>query len=142
MTIKNGSTILALDENNNAYITNEYHYGLGEANTELVTGGIDEGESPLEWAKRELMEESGLMADEWIDLGYNDPITSIAEFRMHMFLARKLHQWEARPDEWEIVNIGKIPVNELFKKAMNGEITHGTSLVCILKAYIILESEK
>lgn len=63
--------IVALDQDNIVFVR-QYRYPLKQEMIELPGGGIDEGESPLEAAKRELVEESGLIAKTWTQLGSYD----------------------------------------------------------------------
>ena len=56
--MKDGCTILAIDEINNILITKEYHYTMRDSSIELISGGIDGNETPIECAKRELKEEA------------------------------------------------------------------------------------
>jgi hypothetical protein len=134
VTAKPGSTVLAIDEHNNIFITNEYHYAVAEQKIELISWWKDENESFLECAKRELEEEAWLLADEWIELGYIDPFSGIIDCKNYIYLARKLRPSVSNPDEWEIVNISKISYEEALKKAYNSEISHWASVVAILKA--------
>lgn len=134
MTMKNGCTVLAIDENKNIYITKEFHYAIKQESIELISGGIDENESPLDCAKRELEEEAGLMANEWINLGYIDPFTTVVNSRNYLYLAKKLRNGTARPDEGEIVNLDTIQYSKALEMVMNSEITHGASVAAILKA--------
>lgn len=127
-------TVIAIDEYNNIITTNEYAYALGNESLELISGGIDEWEDPLECAKRELQEEAWIIAEKWISLGYIDPFTSIINSRNYIFLAKKLQKTKENPDEWEIVNLWKISYEEALEKVLNSEIYHGASVVAILKA--------
>jgi NUDIX domain len=58
VTMKDGVTVIAIDDEKNIVTTNEFAYALDRHSLELVSGGIDDGESPLECAKRELKEET------------------------------------------------------------------------------------
>ena len=139
VTMQDGVTIIAVDNANNVITTNEFAYAIHSYSLEWVSGGIDHDESPLECAKRELKEETGYEANEWIDLGYIDPFTSIIRARNILFLARDLKLWSMNPDEWEILNVGKIAYKKALEMVMNSEISHWASVVAILKAqkYII-----
>ncbi len=55
----------------------EFHYSTEEENYELPSGAIDPGETPLEAAKKELKEETGLLANSWTDLGYVSLLTVV-----------------------------------------------------------------
>lgn len=131
--MKDGVTVVALDDKENIITTNEYAYALKDFSFEVISGWMDDKETPLECAKRELKEETGYEADEWIDLWYIDPFTSIVRSRNYLFLARKLSSWIPSPDEGEVLNIWKIPYSQALEMVMNSEITHAGSVVAILK---------
>src|SRR3989344_1866593 len=64
-----GSSILPVDEGGNTYLVKDYRFATAKNSLELPGGGIDENEDPLTAAKRELKEELGIEAGEWIKLG-------------------------------------------------------------------------
>src|SRR4051812_21485581 len=75
--MKAGSTVLAVNEQREVYLVKEFKYAIDRPSIELISGAIEDGESPLDAAKRELEEEAGLSAKEWIDLGVVDPFTTV-----------------------------------------------------------------
>src|SRR4029079_1084532 len=68
VTIRPGVSVLLLDDEGFAYLTEEFHYGVGRYTLELVSGGLDDGEDPLAGARREAQEELGISAGEWVPL--------------------------------------------------------------------------
>src|SRR6266849_5927200 len=102
--MKAGASVLALTENNDILLVKEYKYGIGRESLESVSGAIEDGEQPLDAAKRELKEELGIVAREWIDLGVVDPFTTVVNSPNHMFLAIGAEQEGAQAlDEGEVV---------------------------------------
>lgn len=142
VTMKSGVSVLPYDADGNVYLTEEYHYGVERVTIEAISGGMDEKESELETAKRELKEETGLIATEWTDLGSLDPFTSVVVSPNHMFLARGLMQGEASQEGTESIRVLKIPFSEALEWAMKGKITHGASVAVILKTALLLNKEK
>jgi hypothetical protein len=134
VTMNNGCSVLAIDDDSNIFITTEYHYGISDYSVELISWWINPWESPLDCAKRELEEEAGIVASEWIDLWYIDPFTTVVNSKNYLFLARKLKNTKSNPDEWEVVNLSKLSYEDALRKALNSEITHWASVVSILKA--------
>jgi len=104
-----------------------------------MSGGLEEGETPLEGAKRELKEELGIEADQWVDLGMVDPFTTVVRSPNYMFLARNLRYGTGTPEEWEELEILKVPFSEAVAMVMRSEISHAASCICILKAARVLE---
>lgn len=132
--MKAGSSVLALTDQNAVYLVKEYKYGIERDSIELMSGALEESESPLEAAKRELKEELGLEAQQWIDLGVVDPFTTVVHSPNYMFLAIGVTEVEQHPDEGEVLEIVKVPFPEVVDMVMRSEITHAASCVLILKA--------
>lgn len=133
--IKCGVSVLALDAEDNVYLTEEFHYAVGRLTLETVSGGIDPGEGPLQTAKRELKEELGLEASEWIDMGMVDPLTGSLETPTGLYLARGLTIGEASPEGTEEIRCVRMPLAEAVQAVMDGRITHCPSCVLIFKTW-------
>jgi len=141
VTLKPGSSVLAVDDENNAYLVEEYRHAIDKFSTEAVSGGFDKDESPLEAAKRELEEEVGLLAGEWTDLGHVDPFTAAIYSPNHMFLARDLKQTNQKPEETELIKVIKIPLVDAVEMVMSGKITHAATCTLVLKAEKYLQNK-
>ena len=131
--MKSGSTVLALNDRKEVYLVKEYKYGIERESIELMSGGLDFSESPLEGAKRELKEQLGLEATSWVDLGYVDPFTTVIKSPNYMFLALGVKEGESCPEEGERIKAIKVPIQKAIDMVMRSEITHSASCVCILK---------
>jgi ADP-ribose pyrophosphatase len=132
--IKHGASTLAMEENGDVWLVREWKYAIDRPSLEVVSGGIESGEEPIDAARRELREEAGLTAREWIPMGHVDPFTTMLYCPNHLFLARGLTPVEREPEEAEVMEVLRVPLDEAFKLVMSGGITHGTSCVLILKA--------
>jgi len=132
--LKPGVSVLALDAERRVYLTDEFHYGVGRRTIEVVSGGRDSSESPLEAARRELEEELGIVAGEWIALGSFDPFTTMLCAPAELFLARKLQFGAARQEGTENIRCVTASFDEAVAMVMDGRITHGPSCTVILKA--------
>ena len=93
-------------------------------------------------AVRELSEETGFTADEFIDLGrcYTSPGYSTEV--LYLYLALGLHAGESHPDQDEYLNVEKIPLSTLSEMVMRNEIDDGTTAIAILKAERYLSDKK
>lgn len=131
--IKPGVCVLAVDDDDNAHLTQEFHYGVGRETLEAVSGGIDDGEEPLDAARRELKEELGITAEEWTALGSVDPFTSMICSPTRLFLARRLTFGEVRREGTETMRRVTMPIGEAVEAVMDGRVTHAPSCVVILK---------
>lgn len=136
--IKPGVSVLAIDANNNVHLTDEFHYAIGRNSLEAASGGTEPGESSLESAKRELREELGIEAAEWIEAGVVDPFTTSLLSPTALFIARGLTFVDAEPDGTELIRRVEMSLAEAERLAMTGGITHAPSVVLILKASRLL----
>src|SRR5215510_14916898 len=94
-----GSSVLAIDADGTVFLVREYKYAIGRDSLEVVSGAMDEGETPLAAAQRELREETGLVATDWQPMGAVDPFTTAIRCRNHLFLARELTLTVATPED-------------------------------------------
>jgi 8-oxo-dGTP pyrophosphatase MutT (NUDIX family) len=128
-----GSTICALTKASHVYLVREYHYAQDSSAFELPSGGVDEKETPLKAAKRELKEETGLTARKWTYLGVINPFTVIFRAPNNLFLAEDLTEGEAEDEEKDLIRIEKLPFKKVLELVEKGEITHAASVAAILK---------
>jgi len=134
VTMKPGVAVLPIDSNGIVYLTQQFRYALGKESIEVVSGGLEEQELPLESAKRELQEELGIEADEWTNLGSFDLDTSIINCPVHLFLAKHLNFIETDQEGTETIETVKVSLNAAIQMVMESAITHSPSCVLILKA--------
>jgi ADP-ribose pyrophosphatase len=133
--LKPGVSVLALDDQGTVYLTEEFHYAVGRTLLEVVSGGIEPNEDPLATARRELEEELGITAGEWLDLGVCDPFTSVVVSPVRMFLARSLSFGPTAPEGTEQIHCRALPLAEAVQMVIDSRITHAPSCLLILKAH-------
>jgi ADP-ribose pyrophosphatase len=138
VNLKPGICVLAMDEGQNVYLTREFHYGVGRITVECVSGGIEVGEDPQLSARRELEEELGILATDWIDLGTTDPFTANVISPTNMYLARGLSFVDTNPEGTELIESVKCSLEKAVQMVIDSEISHSPSCLTILKsAYLI-----
>lgn len=131
--IKPGVTVLALDEQNVVHLTSEFHYAVGRVTLEGVSGGIEGDESPLESARRELVEELGIVAGRWTWLGTVDPFTSAVRSPVQLYLAELLTFEATQLEGTELIDHVALPLPQAIAAVMDNRITHAPTCVALLK---------
>jgi 8-oxo-dGTP pyrophosphatase MutT (NUDIX family) len=128
-------SIVALDQANYVYLVGQHRYTIDAYSWELPEGGclISEKENPLDAAKRELWEETGLTARSWTLMGEIYLSNSVTDEKAFMYLATDLSQKISNPEDTEKLEIRKIPLEEAIEMAHQGEITDCLSVVSLLK---------
>lgn len=134
VTMPPGVSVLPLDADGTVYLTEEFRYAVGTDCLETPSGGREDGEDPLAAAQRELKEELGIEADEWVDLGRVNPFTSMVLSPAQLFLARGLRFGSPHREGTEQIRRVRMPLAEAVEAVMSGRITHAQSCVLILKA--------
>lgn len=126
--------VVPVDAAGNTWLVGQFRYPLGRYSWELPEGGCREGEDPLDAAKRELAEETGLTAARWERLCSFDVSNCCSDETGHLFLARDLTVGEAHPDEDEQLAVRKLPLGEAMEMVRRGEITDLISITGLLQA--------
>lgn len=134
--------IIALDEEEKITIVGQWRYTLSKYSWEIPTGIVDQGESVLEAAKRELREEAGLIAKDWTKLGTIDNSNGATTDVGHLFLASGLTKVDRHPGENEVIELGSIDLWRAVELVYKNEITESLSVGAILKAahYVATET--
>jgi len=121
----NWVNIIALTENEEVILVKQYRYGIQNITLEIPGGMIDEGESPEQAAKRELLEETGYESSHWQLIGITDPNPAIQNNKCHTFLAKN-SKFTKSPnlDNTEEIEILNTPLKEIPKLIQGSYITH------------------
>ena len=141
MRMKEGVAVLALDGEGSAHLVETFRYAVGKQCVEVVQGGMEEGEEAEAAARRELKEELGIEAEEFIDMGLVDAVTSQVYSPSRIFLARGLTFGEPDRDSTESLRPLKVSFEEAVRMVMDGRVTQGISCALILKSKLFLEGE-
>lgn len=132
--------VVPLMDNGNVIVERQFRYPLGQVITEIPAGKLDRfDEDRLEAIKRELREETGYVADEWMELGDYHPAAAYTDERITLYLATGLHKGERELDEDEFLDVIEVPLTDLVRDIALGKITDGKTQAAILKTYLLLK---
>lgn len=132
--------IVAINEDNQIALVGQWRYVHDRYSLEIPTGGSELGETPLDAAKRELLEETGLTAEDWTGLGTIDNSNGCTTDVAHVFLARRLTAGSSIPQGDEQVELRWMPFADAVAAAMEGKITESVSVAGILKTELLRRS--
>lgn len=130
--------VIPLDEELNTYLVGQYRFALDQYSWEMPEGGSPEGTDPLESAKRELLEETGLKANQWVEIQRMHLSNSVSDELCIIYLARDLTQFEAEPEDTEQLIVNKVPFAEVYRMVCSGEITDSVTVAAVLKVQLLL----
>ncbi len=127
-------TIVPVDDAGNIYFVSQHRVGAGGLLLELPAGVVEDGESPLICARREIREEIGKAAGAVIELGGFYLAPGYANEYMTVFLGKDLSDSPLAPDADEFLNVVVMPVAEAFRRAAAGEMHDSKTLASLLLA--------
>lgn len=137
-----GAAVLPLTDEGEVICVAQYRYPFSRVTLEIPAGKLNvSGEDPVTAALRELREETGATCRELIPLGEMLPSPAILRERIFLFLARGLSFGEMSLDEDEFLSAVRIPLEELYRMVMEGEIADGKTQLACLKAMDYLRRE-
>jgi ADP-ribose pyrophosphatase len=120
--------------NGDTVLVRQWRHAWDESSWEVPAGTFNEGEPPIECAKRELAEETGLVASRYTSLGSVHGAAMLTG-RAHIFLAELLIEAERNPETYEQdMEVRRVPFVEAFEAALGGQIVHSGSLAALSRA--------
>ncbi|MCK6650020.1 MAG: NUDIX hydrolase [Bacteroidia bacterium] len=130
--------ILPLDEEMNTWIVGQYRYPIDQYSWEIPEGGGKRDVPPLDSAKRELLEETGITANKWTKIQEMYLSNSASDEFCILYVAQDLSFGEAQPEDDEQLEVRKIHFNELYRMVCDGEITDSLTVSIVLKAKLMM----
>ena len=134
--------VIPLDHENNTWIVGQYRFPLGAYSWEIPEGGGNPDIPYQESAARELLEETGIRAGKYELLLTMDLSNSVSDEEAIVFVARDLTFEEAEPEETEVLQIKKLPFQELFQMVMDGKIRDAISVAAVLKLQVLMNKNR
>lgn len=128
--------VVPIDDEGNIRLVRQYRYPYGKVVLEVPAGKLEFGEEPFPAAQRELSEEIGAEASEWVELGQMLPTPGFCDELQHIYLARGLTFGETHPDEDEFLEQVTMPLEEAVAMAVDGRLEDSKTVAAILRAYL------
>ncbi len=132
--------IIPINNDGEIILIGQYRFPLDVYSWEIPEGGGKLGVDPLDSAKRELLEETGLKANKWTKLMEMHLSNSVSDELAIIYIAEDLEQFEAEPEETEQLELKKIHFDDALKMVMNGEITDAMTVAALLKFQLLRKS--
>jgi 8-oxo-dGTP pyrophosphatase MutT (NUDIX family) len=134
--------VLPLDADCNTWLVGQFRYPTDVYSWEITEGGGKIDADPVESARRELKEETGIVAEKYTELMRLHTSNSATDELAIVYLATGLSFTDAEPEESELLQVKKLHLNEAFDWVMQGKITDAISVGAILKAKWLLDNGK
>jgi 8-oxo-dGTP pyrophosphatase MutT (NUDIX family) len=129
--------VLPIHEDGTIILVGQHRFPLGDYTWELPEGGAPLGEDPLEGAKRELAEETGLAAAEWREVMRTQLSNSVTDERMIGYVALGLSPAQVghEADDTEAIVLARVPFREALDAAMAGYLPDMLTVAMLLRGY-------
>jgi ADP-ribose pyrophosphatase len=127
-----GACVLALDDEGQIYLVRQYRKPLEAELLEIPAGKLEAGEEPIECAKRELLEETGLQAENLASLAILYPSPGYTSEVLTIYLATGLIKGPASLDEGEYLVLQRMPLADALSMLDRGEIRDAKTQVALL----------
>lgn len=127
--------IVAIDNNKNIWMVRQYRKPVEETLLEIPAGIMEENETPLYSAKRELEEETGLRANNWESIMSYYSTPGFCNEKLHIFMASDITRGQMNTDSDEFLEIVKIPLEKAYDMIFQGQIVDGKSIIGIQYAF-------
>jgi ADP-ribose pyrophosphatase len=125
------AAVLGLTAENQILMLKQYRHAIGETIWEIPAGTLEPDESPLACAQRELVEESGFSASRWNPLGNIRPVPGYSDESISLFLARDLKPSRQHLDADEIIQVHRVPFDEVMDMIADGRIQDAKTISAV-----------
>lgn len=130
--------IIVLDDEMNTYLVGQYRYPIKQYSWEIPEGGGSRNVDPLESAKRELKEETGITAGNWQQILHMHLSNSASDEEAIIYLARDLQHGEPEPEDDEEFEQKKLSFHDFYGMVEAGEITDSLTIAAAMKIKLML----
>jgi ADP-ribose pyrophosphatase len=131
-----GSTaVVPLLDDHTVVMELQYRHPAGEYLLEIPAGTLASGESPLDCARRELKEETGFDAKEFVKLGKIHIIPAYSDEVIHIYIAKGLTPSKQNLDDDEIIEVINYPLKQALQMVDKGRITDALTVLSLQMAW-------
>jgi 8-oxo-dGTP pyrophosphatase MutT (NUDIX family) len=130
--------VIVLDEERNTWLVGQHRYPINQYSWEIPEGGGDRNVPPLDSAKRELLEETGITARKWTKILEMHLSNSASDEFCILYLAEELSFGDSHPEEDEDLEVAKLPFEEVYQMVCEGTITDSLTVAAVLKVKLHL----
>lgn len=127
-------TLIPIDDEGRILFVRQFRPPTGQKLLELPAGTLEEGEPPVECARREIREETGMAAAEMIKVGESFLAPGYSTEFMHFFVATGLYPAPLKGDDDEFLEVEAIPIAEAIRMAREGQLIDAKSLAGLFLA--------
>jgi ADP-ribose pyrophosphatase len=124
--------VVPLLENGHLLLERQFRYPLNQVFIELPAGKIDPNEDILVTGQRELLEETGYTAEEWVYLGLQHPCIGYSDEVIYMFIAKGLKAGDANYDEDEALELFEASLDDCLEMVATQKITDAKTILALM----------
>lgn len=135
-----GVSVVCLTENNEVLMVRQFRYAPMEVLLELPAGKLERGEDPFEAMRREQREETGTTAEQYVDLGVLYPTPAYDTERIYLWACRVTGYGAQDLDDGELLEVEKVPLEELEAMVLSNRIRDAKTQIGILKAAALVRA--
>jgi 8-oxo-dGTP pyrophosphatase MutT (NUDIX family) len=129
-----GAAVVALNDLQQVCLLRQYRYVAGGWIWELPAGKLEPSEPPELTARRELTEEAGVLASEWLSLGSILSSPGVFAEVIHLYLAQGLATARSQLEDSEVLEVHWISFPKACDMALSGELRDAKSIIGLLRA--------
>lgn len=134
--------VLPVDDEDHTWLVGQYRYALDQYSWEMPAGGSPAGVDPMDTARRELVEETGLRAGKLTPLLTDVKLTnSVTDERAFAYLATELTMGEAEPEDTEDLQVRRLPVDEVIEMVMANKIDDAYTIMAFQRLALLRQQD-